>query len=132
MSRENVELVRKMQEAFLGPEPELALAFFDPHVVYDARERPDGKVWYGRNGIRRAMIEWSDVWDDWEIETERYLEAGREKVLILWHERGRGKGSGLPMEQRGGNLVTISDGRIVHVRLYVHQQVALKAAELET
>jgi ketosteroid isomerase-like protein len=131
MSQQNVDLVRRMQEAFLGPEPELALSFFDPDVVYDARERPDGKLWYGRDGVRRAMIEWGEVWEDWEIETERYLATGKDKVLILWHERGRGKGSGIPMDQRGANLVTVCDGRIVHIRLYVHREVALRAAGLK-
>jgi ketosteroid isomerase-like protein len=52
-------------------------------------------------------------------------------VLILWHDRGRGKGSGVPMEQRGANLMTVSEGRIVHVRLYVNREVALDAARLQ-
>ena len=131
MSQEDVDLVRRMQEAFLGPDPERALTFFDTDVEYDARERPDGRVWHGRSGVRAAMIEWGDAWDDWQVETERYLEAADGKVLIMWRERGRGKGSGVPMEQRGANVVTVRNGRIVHVRLYVHQLAALKAAGLE-
>jgi hypothetical protein len=31
------------------------------------------------------------VWEEWELGTEGYLEAGSDKVLILWRERGRGK-----------------------------------------
>jgi ketosteroid isomerase-like protein len=128
MSEENVGLVRRTQEAFLGSEPESALAYFAPDVVYDARERPDGKIWYGRDGLRRAMLEWSEVWEDWEVGTEGYLEAGADKVLILWHERGRGRGSGVPMELRGASLVTVCEGRIVHVRLFVNREAALEAA----
>jgi ketosteroid isomerase-like protein len=131
MSRRKVGLVGGMMEAFVGPEPARALAFFDPDVVYDARERRDGKVWHGRDGIRRAMSEWGEVWDEWEIATEGYLDAGSDKVLFLWRERGRGKGSGVPLEQRGPNLVTVGAGGILHVRLYVNRREALRAAGLE-
>lgn len=131
MSQENVDLVRRMQEAFLGPHPERALTFCDTDVEYDASERPDGKIWHGRSGVRAALTEWGDTWDDWEVETERYVEAGDDKVLILWRERGRGKRSGIPMEESGANLVTLRNGRIVHIRLYAHQQAALKAVGLE-
>jgi ketosteroid isomerase-like protein len=77
-----------------------------------------------------AMDEWSDVWDDWEVQAERYVDAGEDRVLIMWRERGRGKGSGIAMEQTGANLVTIADGHIVHMRLYVDQQAALRAVGL--
>jgi ketosteroid isomerase-like protein len=131
MSRQNVDLVRRMQEAFLGPEPELALAFLDPDVVYDASERPDGKLWRGHEGVRRAMTEWGEVWDEWEIATEGYLDADGDKVLILWRERGRGKGSGVRLEQSGANLVTVDSGRIVHIRMYVNRTEALEAAGVQ-
>jgi ketosteroid isomerase-like protein len=130
MSQENVELVRRMQEAFTGPTPELALSFLHPDVVYDARERPDGKVWRGREEMAGAMLEWSEVWNDLEVEAERYVDAGEGKVLILWREWGRGKGSGIAMNQRGANLVTLVDGRIVHMRLYIDQRAALRAVGL--
>lgn len=119
-----------MQEAFGGPRPERALEFFDEHVVYDASERPDGRLWHGRAGVRHAMLEWSDVWEDWQVEVERYLDAGEGRVLVMWHERGRGRESGVPMQQRGANLMTVRDGRIVHVRMFVHQDAALEAAGL--
>jgi len=116
-----------MQESFLGPQPEHALAFFDADIVYDARERPDGKVWHGHDGMRRAMADWSGVWEDWQVETERYIDAGKDNVLILWRERGRGKESGIAMQQRGASLVTVRGELIVHMRLYVHQRAALEA-----
>jgi len=115
----------------VGAQPELALAFLHPDVVYDARERPDGRVWRGREQITGAMLDWSDVWDDWEVEAERYVDAGENQVLILWHERGRGKESGIVMDQRGANLVTIAESRIVHMQLYVDQRDALRAIGLD-
>jgi ketosteroid isomerase-like protein len=131
MSQQNVELVRKMQEAFVGSQPELALSFLHPDVVYDARERPDGRLWRGRDQIGAAMRDWSEVWDDWEVEAERYMDAGGDRVLIMWRERGRGKSSGIAMEQTGANLVTITDCRVVHMRVYVDRRAALRAVGLD-
>jgi ketosteroid isomerase-like protein len=131
MSQKNVEIVRSLQEAFVGAEPERALALLDPSVEFDTRARPDGKVWRGREGVRRAMVDWGEVWDEWEIETEGYLEAGAGNVLLLWHERARGKESGLTMDLRGANLFTIRDGKVVHIRVYTNQREALKAVGLE-
>jgi ketosteroid isomerase-like protein len=112
----------------LGPEPERALELFAEDVVCDVSERPGGRIWHGPLGVRDAMVEWRGAWEEWELETERYVDAGADRVLILWRERGRGKGSGVPIEQRGGNLLTIREGRIVHIRLYMDQQAALVAA----
>jgi ketosteroid isomerase-like protein len=128
MSEDNVELVRAMQETYLGPEPERALAFFDADVELDATDRPDGKVWYGRDGVRRAMIEWTGAWDDWQVAIEGYSAVGEDQVLVLWRERGRGKGSGVPMEQDGANLATIRNGRIVRMRLYLRREDAFADA----
>ncbi len=130
MSQENLELVKRMQEAYLGSEPEQALAFFDPDVEWDVSDRPGGKVWHGRDGVRGAMAEWAGAWKDRELEMEGYREAGEDKVLILWRERGRGKRSGASGELRGGNLMTVRGGRIVHGRVFMDQRAALEATGL--
>ena len=127
MSQKDVDVVRQLQEAFLGAEPERALAFLDPSVEFDARARPDGKVWSGLEGVRQAMAEWGESWDDWEIETEDYLDAGAGNVLLLWRERGRGRGSGLTVDGRGANLFTVRNGKVVHIRVFTNQRESLEA-----
>jgi ketosteroid isomerase-like protein len=132
VSGENVDLVRRLYESLGGPDPERSLAFFHPDIEFDARRRPDGKVWHGVDGVRQAMIEWTGAWEDWELEAEDYRDADPESVLVLWREQGRGKGSGAQMSQRGANLFTVRDGRIVRVELYLSQQDALKAVGLDS
>ena len=45
-------------------------------VRFDATVRPDGKVWHGPEGARRAMTEWVQEWDEYELQTERVLGGG--------------------------------------------------------
>jgi ketosteroid isomerase-like protein len=130
VSQTKLELVEQMQQAFESGRFDAALALLHPDVVYDARERPDGRIWHGRDGVRQAMREWATVWDALEVRAERYVEAGDDGILILWHERGRGRESNAFAEQRGGNLVTVAGDRIIRIRLYVDQERALDALGL--
>src|SRR5688572_27330302 len=107
MSRENVDVVRRMMESFLGDEPERTLEFLAPDVEFDLTGRPDGKVWHGRDGVARAMVEWIETFEGWILEPVRYIDAGADVVVCLWRERGRGKLSGLPIEQDGGTVYTV-------------------------
>src|SRR6202011_2434301 len=116
MSQQNVEVVRRLVAAFQRAEPDQALGYLDPNVEFDARTRPDGKVWHGPEGVRRALADWMDEWDAYEMEVERYVDAGADKVLLLWRERGRGRASGMPLEQEGAVVVTLRDGRVSHMR----------------
>jgi ketosteroid isomerase-like protein len=129
MSRENVEIVRMHLAAYMGADPGRAFEFLDPAVEFDTRSRPDGKVWSGHDGVRRAMTEWTGAWEDWELEIERLLDAGEDRVVYFWHERGRGRASGAPMEQSGATVVVLRDGRIVSFTAYIDPNEALEAVQ---
>jgi ketosteroid isomerase-like protein len=126
-----VEIVRRMTEAaFSAEEPERALDSLDPEVEFDLTGRPDGKVWYGREGVAQAMMEWIDAFESWEVKTERYIDAGGDQVVSLWRERGRGKTSGLPIEQAGGTVFTVRQGKIVKMVSYLGHERPLEVVGL--
>jgi ketosteroid isomerase-like protein len=131
VSEENVEIVRRAMEAWGSSNPEQALEYLHPEVEYDARVRPDGKMWHGREGVRQAMIEWTGAWSDWQVEVEDYLDAGQGRVVILWRESGRAKGSGAAMAQEGASVLTIRNGMIASFVASLDRQGTLKAVGLE-
>jgi ketosteroid isomerase-like protein len=51
MSRENVELVQRMLEAFQANDFETALSSYDPDVEWDGTNLPDGQVGRGIDAI---------------------------------------------------------------------------------
>jgi ketosteroid isomerase-like protein len=130
MSAENVAVVRRMLDAYGAGVPEQALEFFDPEVEFDTTVRPDGRVWHGRDGVRRAMAEWADVWEDFEMSVERCVDAGAGRVLVLWNEHGRARGSGVPLAQAGVTLFTIRTGRIASMTVRLDRAAALEQAGL--
>jgi ketosteroid isomerase-like protein len=127
---QDVAVVQRMLEAYAAGAPERALEFLDPDVEFDATVRPDGRVWRGREEVRRAMREWADVWDDFEMNVERCIDAGGGRVVMLWNEHGRAKGSGVPLAQSGVMLFELRAGRIVAMAVHLDRQGVLEGLGL--
>jgi ketosteroid isomerase-like protein len=75
------------------------------------------------------MRVWAGAWEDWSLEFEQMIDAG-DKVLVIARESGRGKGSGVEVEQRAFAVFTLREGRIVHWKGFVNRRQALEAAGL--
>jgi ketosteroid isomerase-like protein len=57
------------------------------------------------------------------------IDAG-DTVVVLMHQRGRGKGSGIEVEGRHGQTWTLKDGKIVRHAQYRDLDQALEATGL--
>ena len=130
MSQENVEIVRASYEAFARGDFQASLEAYDPDCeLDDTRFRPDGRVRCGREAFSDHIARWRGAFDEYEWTTERLLDAGEETVII-YTERGRGKGSGVSVEDTRGNVVTVRGGKIVRTVIYPTVATALKAVGL--
>jgi ketosteroid isomerase-like protein len=88
MSQENVEIVRRLWDAFDAADMPTALSFFAPDVEWDGTNLPDGRIGRGHEAIRDHLGRWSAIWQDWTVEVEDILEAAPEQVVLLIRERG--------------------------------------------
>jgi ketosteroid isomerase-like protein len=125
MSLQNVEIVRRHLEAWRSETPERALAFMREDVEFDASTRPDGKVWHGRDGVSEALREWLEIWGEFHLELEELVDAGEDRVVSLWNERGRAKQSGALMSETGATVFTLADGLIAAVLVSVDREGVL-------
>jgi ketosteroid isomerase-like protein len=127
MSRENVELVRRGIQSV-----ETFWALLDEHVVWDLRDYPvldlDG-VYVGRDAVIEASRHYWGTWDDYRLDAEELMDAGSSVIAVV-RERGRGKGSGAPFEQRFAQVWTFGRGRIIRWELFPDKPAALEAAGL--
>jgi hypothetical protein len=87
--------------------------------------RPDGAPWR-RHDASPAPLERSDAWQNFALELERYIDAGEDRVLLPWHERGRANASGVPRERDGVSVYTLSDGRIATMLTRLDRAEALR------
>lgn len=77
------------------------------------------------------MREWLSTWErPLTIEAEDFIQAG-DRILVLIHWTGRGKGSGVEIEGRGAHLWTFRDGLVVRHDTYRDRDEAQAALEAE-
>jgi hypothetical protein len=94
MSQENVEVVRRMCDAFHSGDAEGALAHFDPDVLVDATMRVDAGIGHGREVLYAIVARWLGAFDEWREEIEQMRDLGSQVCVVsIQHGRGRGSGS---------------------------------------
>jgi ketosteroid isomerase-like protein len=129
MPRENVEVVQRMWEAFLGDDWKSGLSFCDPDIQWDGTNLPDGKVARGHEAIVEHIMRWAEMWNDWRIEPERFIDAGGDQVVLVIREIGRSE-SGLQMDERHAELYRLRDGKVVYRKGFSDPDEAFEAAGL--
>jgi hypothetical protein len=75
---------------------------------------------------------WTEDSEDWSVELERLIDAGDDRVVGLFHQRGIGKGSGAPVELHQGLVYELERGRVIRMRNYIDPAEALEAAGLSS
>ena len=135
VSRENVEVVRRIYEAWLGGEDDAALELIDPAFELHPAEGTDWvgleDLYRGHEGMRDYLALIYEVFDDYRAEVEDMLDAG-DQVVSLAVEHARGKASGAAVEARHtAHVWTLRDGKAVRLELFWDRERALERAGLD-
>src|SRR5205809_7888296 len=128
MSQENVEIARRAWAASARPGDEAVFREYGAEVdVCDGFCVGEGR---GLDGVREHFGEWVSTFDEWGAEVEEWIDAGDDVIAVL-RSRGRGKRSGIPVEERQSHVWTLRDGKLWRLRIYASKGEALKAVGLE-
>jgi ketosteroid isomerase-like protein len=87
----------------------------------------------GVEALAEAWGEFLETWEGWRVEAEDYRVLDDERVLVLIRIGGRGRASGLEVDEvsaKGANLFHIRDGKVTRLALYWDRQHALADAGL--
>jgi ketosteroid isomerase-like protein len=122
MSQENIELVRRIYEAW-GRE-ESARDFIAEDIEY---VNPSYAVESGTRRGRASFRVVRETYGDFKIQVERYVDAG-EEVVVLAQYKGSGGGSGVPVSGEHGYVWTVRDGQAVRFQWFQSHREALEAA----
>ena len=128
MSQENVEVVRQMCEAFLAGDLAAALGVLHPDVTWHGTIGgiEEGRTAHGHDEVIKGFVESLRDWERHSLEAEDYLDAG-DRVVVLWHEVGRGKRSGVEVETRTAVVYTVRGNQVVEAQGYMDRRQALEA-----
>jgi ketosteroid isomerase-like protein len=131
MSKENVEIVRRIYEAWVGDDPENEATQYlsdeleyvnPPYAVHPGTRR-------GREGWLAAAENLSDSFESWMHEPGEMIDAG-DKVLVITTFRARGRGSSMDLEKYEPHVWTLRDGKVVRFEWFNDRDEAERAAGL--
>jgi ketosteroid isomerase-like protein len=130
VSKENVEVVREMVDAFNRGDFQTSLALLDDEVEWhDPPGVPGAGVHRGPEAVRSWLARWLGAWESYTVSVEEIIDAG-DQVVVVHHERARGKESGVEVDNRSANVCDVRDGKVVRKRPYADRSQALAATEL--
>jgi ketosteroid isomerase-like protein len=123
VSEANVEVVRRLFDGYNRGDYAEAAECLDPDVVYEVgQELP----LHGRAAVRAMWERWDSTWDELETVPEEYVDAG-DDVLVTVHYSARGRGSGIPYEERLYDVYSFVNGKCVRKREFRERSEALSA-----
>ena len=128
MSQENVEVVRRMFDAFNRGDVDAVIATFDEGcLLEEPREMPDrsSSGIRGHDGIREWMANLRGVAG---VRFEpRSFSAGGDAVVSELAAHGQGQGSGVPVEWTTFAVLRMRNGKITRAQAFLSSDEALEA-----
>jgi ketosteroid isomerase-like protein len=132
VSSDNVEIVRRIYDAVARREPATAFAVYAEDVVWevdDGRATLMSPVYRGHEGVRQFWRDGLSAFGNIDLEAEELIEAG-DKVVAVVRERSVGRASGVPVDASHAAVWTLSDGVVVHMKMFSDRDHALRAVGL--
>jgi ketosteroid isomerase-like protein len=129
MSQDNADVVRAALEAQRRRDWQAFRRLYDPDIEWEDVSGLWGD-WGARRGfedVRDAFVTWFEAFEQVDFDVESIVEAD-EQVVASIRISGRGRESGLVVDQRIPTVWTVHDGRVVRVRAYRDKAHALEAA----
>jgi ketosteroid isomerase-like protein len=126
---QNVEIARRMVDAFNRRDADALLSDADPDFVMDWSRSvgPEPDVFSGHEEVRRFLEAWWEAFEETLIEPDDVIDAGGQ-VVTVFHGRIRGKRSGAQLVGAGAVFVaSFRDGKAIRLTLYQSRAEALDA-----
>ena len=128
----NLDLVRSIYAAHeRGDYSSVEWAHSDIELV--VVDGPSPGTSRGLAAMAESMRDSLSAWQGARTEAEEYRELDDERVLVLTRRSGRGKASGLELEQletRGATIFHVRDGKVTNYIVYYGRDRALADLDL--
>ena len=128
---DNVEIIRCGYEEFTaGRLAEYLETVAIPEFELDTSQwGPVAYTYRGCDGFRTFLSALDRLWEVFEIQPERFLEA-EERVLVLIRVRAKGRESGVEVTAHYANVWTFREGRVTRAEWFQDPDEALTATGL--
>jgi ketosteroid isomerase-like protein len=130
MPESNEQRLRTGYEALSSGDYEAIRKLLDPEILLrDRPEVPDARSYRGFDGMLATLRDTSESFEDFRLDPQRFFERG-DKMVVFLSMTGRGRTSGVPVEEHIAHLWTLRDGIAVELQAFTDPADALQAAGL--
>jgi ketosteroid isomerase-like protein len=126
---DNARVARKGAEALSDRDLEAMLEVAHPEIEFVTHPGFVGQepVYRGHAGVRRWLMT-LEPWESFQVEVEELIDTSEDTVMTASRVTARGSGSGVDVELRTYDVVTVVGGRIRKRAHYETREAALAAA----
>jgi len=129
MSQENVEFVRSVFDGWAHGHFDAGLDLLAPEFEWrQHREAVEPGSHRGAD-IGRALRSIFEIYEDFRIEADRYIDAG-DTVVVFGRTRATARGSGVAASQSFAFVWTVEDARLARLEVYADRNEALEVVGL--
>lgn len=121
MSKENIEVVKKLFEAVERRDREGVFGAYDENIVIrESESLPYGGEYHGLNGALEHAQGYRKVWDNRQTATEQkmsptILDAG-DYVIVLWRQRAAHGGKNF--DSSAASVYKLENGKIIESEMF--------------
>jgi len=131
VSSANLELVRSIYTAWERGDFS-SVEWAHPDIEFAFADGPEPGRWRGLAAMAARYGDWLAAWRDFRAEPEEYFVADANRILVFVHNSGRGRASGLELEQQSvANFFQFRDGKVTRLVLYFDRGRALADVGLD-
>jgi ketosteroid isomerase-like protein len=132
MSQDNVDALRAVYAEWSRGNWRPKFDLYDPDMEWGWSPDFPGLAGVYRDPAERSqrLHDWLSPWENWRCEAEEYIAEG-DWVVVLTRYRGRGKGGGVDVDQRGAHVWKMRDGKAVRLEIFADRTKAFQSGGLQ-
>lgn len=130
MSRQNVDLVRGIYDAFSAGDVPAVLGAMHPDIEWNEAENfpyADGNPYRGPEAVLSGVFaRLGGEWDGFAANPGEFLDAG-DTIVVLGRYRGAYKATGRPLDAEMAHVWRVRDGKVAAFRQYADTLAVARA-----
>ena len=123
------ELIRTLYERFEAGDTDTAFSMLAPDCEFHQNpEFPGPRIHRGRDGFRAGLATFLREWEDFRFRPTEFEEGSRVWMRVMIG--GRGRASGIPLDQEVFHVWDVRDGVPYRCRVFLDEQESRREAGL--
>jgi ketosteroid isomerase-like protein len=122
---DDTQVVRELWARWNAGDRAADATVIDPEI--EIHSQLTGAIWRGVDGLQQWAAEIDEQFGAWRVEIAETRVLDDRRVLVTGSIHGRGRQSGIDLDEPAAWLVELRDGRMLRMHNYVGRQAAESA-----